>query len=341
MTTQDPGSETRAGQSAINWLNDQMGALKTQLSRLQQQGDQTQAALLDMNEKLREAEGGLRDLSGRTIGLPAMTEQLRQVSGLLDRIQDAEVLIDTKFDILDRQGSELRERDQSEKNELYRRIQDLERRAEGLLERWSGVDDVGRRFQEDLSRFHLQYQGMHQRLESVESKSARALESINRLEQQHTETDAAVRALRRQDDAIEERSRLAQEIAARVEADVHGHQEEHRTLPLLAERVELLRAERQRVEDRTTRLGESLEEARGRLERLEEAAGHIEQRQKRNDARVDHAHASGLELQRSITDQLLKLNELLARMRRRNIEELDREIKELRVQANLLKQPEE
>ncbi len=337
MTMQDPQSEIRTGQELINWLHDQMGQLKTQIGRLQQQNDQMQAATLDLNERLRDAEGKLREMAAKTIGLPTVQEQLRQVSGLLDRIQDAEVLIDTKFEILERQNSEERQRDQSEKNDMYKRLQDLERRAEGLAERQSSVDDANRRFQEEASRSHIQLQSLNQRLEALESRSARGLEALVRLEQVQSETEAAIRALRREDDVLAERTRLAQEIATRLEVQMHAQEEEFRAVPLLAERVELLRAERQRLEDRASRLEESLEDARTRLERQEEVAAQLDARMKAHDARIDHVHATTLDYRRSLTEQLLKLNQMLERMKRRQVEETERDIKELRTQSNYLK----
>ena len=66
---------------------------------------------------------------------------------------------------------------------------------------------------------------------------------------------------------LAERARLAHEVGARLETELQAQQEEYRVLPLLAERVELLRAERQRLEDRTSRAEESLDDARMRLER--------------------------------------------------------------------------
>lgn len=341
MTAGEQESSSRPNQSAVNWMHDQLGQLKTLMSRLQQQGDQTQAALLDVNEKLREADSTLRELGGRTIGLPAVFDQLRQVAGLLDRIQDAEVLIDTKFEILERQGGERRDRDQAEKNDLFRRIQDAERRIDALIERQASGDDAARRAHEEISRGHIQFQGINQRLDGVETKAARAIDSIARLEQQHGESESAIRALRREDDALEERARVSHEIASRVETEFHAHREEHRALPLLAERVELLRVERQRLDDRTSRIEASLEDARSRLEREEETSALIDKRMKAHDARIDHAQNSMVEFQRTLTEQLLKLNQMLERMRRRHVEELEREIKELRVQANILKNPDE
>jgi chromosome segregation ATPase len=340
MTMHDPHSGAQSGQEGAAWLYDQINQLKAQAARFQQQGDQTQAAVLDLNEKLRDAEARIREVSAKTMGLPTMQEQLRQLSGLLDRIQDAEVLIDTKFELLERTAGEERTRDQGEKNDLFRRVQDLERRGENIAERQSSVDDAHRRFQEEVSRSHLQYQGLNGRIEAVEGRTGRNIEAITRLEQEHAELESAVRALRREDDVLAERVRLAHEVAQRIEADLQAQAEEYRVLPLIQERVELLRAERQRLEDRTSRLEETLTEGITRLERQEEVTSQIDARMKANDGRIDHVHGATLEFRRSMSDQLLKLNQMLERMKRRRVEELERDIKDLRVQSNHLKNEE-
>ena len=339
MTMFDPQSQTKPG-DLVAWLQDQVGALKAHIGRLQQQGDQIAAAVVDVNEKLRDNEARVREVTSKTLGLPVMQEQVRQLSGLLERIQDTEVLIDTKFEILERQLGEERTRDQAEKNDLYRRVQELERRAEGLTERQSGFDDAHRRFQEEVARTTMQFAALNQRMEATESRGNRNVEAATRLEQAHGEIEAAVRGLRREDDVLAERARLAHDIAARLETELHAQMEEWRTLPLLVERVELLRAERQRVEDRVSRHEEMLGEHISRLERQEEATAGAEARIKGHDGRIDHVHQITLDYRRSLTDQLLKLNQMLERMKRRQVEELDRDVKELRVQSNQLKNDE-
>jgi septal ring factor EnvC (AmiA/AmiB activator) len=87
MSMIDPHSEPRTGQDLVNWLHDQVGALKAQLARMQQQHDQSQAALLDVNEKLRDAEARTRDVASRTMGLSVMQDQVRQLAGLLSALR--------------------------------------------------------------------------------------------------------------------------------------------------------------------------------------------------------------------------------------------------------------
>lgn len=341
MSMIDPTSNPApTGADLVNWLHDQVGAIKAQMGRIQQQHDQWQAAILDVNDKLRDADGRMREMTARTQGLPTMQEQVRQLAGLLDRIQDAEVLIDSKFESMERQGHEEQQRDQAEKNDLYRRVQDLERRAENLTERQTGYDEAARRFQEENSRSHLFSQSLNQRMEGVESKASRMLDALTRLEQTHSENEAAIRALRREDDAIAERARVAHEVAARLETELHQQEEEFRSLPLMQERLELLRAERQRVEDRVSRLEEVLNDAIVRLERQEEATGGLDRRVSSHDQRIDLVHTSTLDHRRWLSDHMLKLNQMLERMKRRQIEELERDVKEMRVQSNQLKSDE-
>jgi chromosome segregation ATPase len=342
MTMHDPQSEERAGsQDVVHWLQDQVGQIRAQLGRTQQQGDQIQAAILDVNEKLRDADGRLRELSAKTVGVPVMQDQMRQVSGLLERIQDAEVLIDTKFEMIERTHSEERHRGQSETNDLYRRLQDLERLSEAVAERQATIDDSNRRFQDDVSRTHLQHQALLQRMETVESKSVRSVDAVTRMEQAYSEIESALRALRREDDVLAERARIAHDVASRVETEMQAQVEEYRTLHLLVERVELLRAERQRLEDRTSRVEESLEDTRLRIERQEDVANQVEARLKSHDGRIEHVHTSTLDYRRSLSDQLLKLNQMIERMKRRQVEELERQVKELRVQSSQLKNEED
>jgi hypothetical protein len=61
---------------------------------------------------------------------------------------------------------------------------------------------------------------------------------------------------------------------------------------------------------------------------------------KANDGRIDQVHSTTLEFRRTMSDQLLKLNQMIERMKRRQVEELERDIKDLRVQSNHLKNEE-
>ena len=82
MTMHDPNHDPRASADPVGWMQDQMVQVKAQLGRLTQATDQTQAGVLDVNEKMRDTEAKVREMTARTLGLPGMAEQLRQLTGL-------------------------------------------------------------------------------------------------------------------------------------------------------------------------------------------------------------------------------------------------------------------
>jgi hypothetical protein len=67
-------------------------------------------------------------------------------------------------------------------------------------------------------------------------------------------------------------------------------------------------------------------------------AGGLDRRVTAHDQRIELVHSSSLDHRRWLSDHMLKLDQMLERMRRRQIEELERDVKDLRVHANQLKQ---
>jgi hypothetical protein len=83
---------------------------------------------------------------------------------------------------------------------------------------------------------------------------------------------------------------------------------------------------------------ELLGEAIARLERQEDVTGGLDRRVNAHDQRIELVHSSSLDHRRWLSDHMVKLDQMLERMSRRQIEELERDVKDLRVHANQLKQ---
>jgi chromosome segregation ATPase len=145
--------------------------------------------------------------------------------------------------------------------------------------------------------------------------------------------DTALDGLRREDQVLAERERLAGEVVHRLEEAVQGRQEDARRLELLGERVELYRAERQRLEDTAARMEEALEDLRGRLEKEEQRASRLDGNIQGCASRLDALQQQLQEYRDLVVQQFLKVTGTEERLRRHQIEELEREIKELRKHA--------
>ena len=101
-------------------------------------------------------------------------------------------------------------------------------------------------------------------------------------------------------------------------------------MEMLAERIELHRAERQRLEDRALRLEEELKELTDRTDQAEHHQSKLGSQQQTLGSRFDVLQEQ-VEEQRSILiEQIRKLTATQDRTKRRQVQELERELREMK-----------
>jgi chromosome segregation ATPase len=323
--------EQRAGTAmGLGWIQDQVYQLKADVGQLDQQLVQLQSLLTQLTDSMRGLEVSVRDTSTNAALAPRLQEELNQTVALIVHLQDQQAEANQQLDALGRHREVEQNREQLEWTEMAKRLELLERQVAQWLDRQAGVDEVGRRFQEGMSLVRQELQQIDQRLETVESKAGRALEGATRAEHTLTQVEAALLELQRSDDALTERTRVASDVAHRLESNLGQQLQDLQRLELLTERVELHRAERQRLEDRALRLEEELGELRGRTERVEQQDGRLGAQQQGLASRLD-AFQEHVELQRvALVEQLRRLTSSQERTKRRQIQELEREVREMR-----------
>lgn len=322
----EPSSETAVG--SVSWVQDQLYQLKAQVAQQEQQLGHLQSMAATMSEGIRTMEVALREAALEAAQAPRLQEQLNQALVLIVQLQDEQAAVTEKLEELGRHREVEEDRDQHEWADLARRAEQLERQVASWQDRQAGVDEVGRRFQEDLSLLRQQLQQIERRLEEAASKGARGLEGANRAENSLSRVDAAIMALQREDEAIAERSRVTADVAHRLDTAMSDHLQELQRLELLAERIELHRAERQRLEDRALRLEEELGELRERAEKGENQQGRLSAQQQGLASRLDTLQETVDEQRAVLVDQIRKLIGTQDRTKRRQIQELEREIRE-------------
>jgi len=326
----DQRSETETQLSGLGWAQDQLYELKADVAQLDQQFVQLQAALTQALERMREMEASLREATLNASQAPRLQEELNQAVALIVHLQDQQADVDERLGAVTRVREAADNRDQQEWIEVAKRTEQLERQVASWQDRQSGVEEVGRRFQEGASLLRQQIQQIEQRLEGAEGKSARGLEGANRAEHTLSQIEASVTALQREDETLTERLRVTSEVAHRVETTMGGHLQDLQRIELLAERIELHRAERQRLEDRALRLEEELAELRERNDKADHQRGQLDAHQQGLASRIDGLQERVDELRTLFIDQMRKLTGTQERTKRNQIQELEREIREMK-----------
>lgn len=324
----EPQTETPV--SGLGWVQDQFYQLKAAVGQLEQQVQHLQAMATQMNESVRAMEGSLREAALGAAQAPRLQEELNQAVALIVQLQDQQAEAGERLDALGRHRGAEESRGQQEWVDVARRTEQLERHVAQWQDRQAGVDEVGRRFQEGLSLFGLELQQVRQRLEVAESKASRSLEGANRAEHTLTQVEATLLELQREDEVIGERVRVTTDVAHRLEGTLNQQLQDLSRVELLAERIELHRAERQRLEDRALRLEGELGEVRGRLEQHEQQQGRMSAQQQGLASRLDTLQEQAEEQRARLVDQLRKLTAAQERTKRRQIQELERELREMK-----------
>ena len=319
-------SETQAG--ALGWTQDQIYQLKSQVAQLEQQLGQLTTMVTKTNDSLRTMATTLQEASLGASQTPRLQEEINQSAALIMQLLDQQAETDNRLAELGRKKEVDEERDQQDWSEVAKRTERLERQVLLWHDRQSGVDEVGRRFQEGLSLLRQQMQQTEQRLELAEGKAARGVEGANRAEHTLTQVEADILALQQEDEAMTERSRVTADVLQRLETTQTENREDLKRLELLAERIELHRAERQRLEDRALRLEEELQDLCGRTENSEQLQGKLSGQQQGLSSRLDSLQEMVEEQRKLLVDQIRKLTGTQDRTKRRQIQELERELRE-------------
>ena len=333
-----PDEERSPTVNALAWLQDQLHLVKAQLGKVQHQMDQTQAMALDAVEKLRAQEAALSGLLSQGNALAPIQDELRQIKDVLARLQEQQVQARNQLDEMTRQRAADGERERVERGDLLRRLDELEREVESWMERQSGVEETARHYQEGVALSSLRIEALERRLGQAESKASRSLEAANRADQEIARVDAALLELAREDEVQAERARVALEAARRLEGEVSADRRDLGALNQMGERVELLRVERQRLEDRLAGVEEAMEELRTLLAKQEQLIGVLEGRTQGYHGRLESLREEILRYRQQLVEHLRKLSTGQERVKKRQITDLEREIQELRKHAIGLKE---
>jgi chromosome segregation ATPase len=316
--------------AGLGWVQDQLYQLKAHVSQLEQQLGHVQSMAAQMTDSLRGVDASLREALIGATQVPRVQEELNEAIALLVQLQDQQAEVKERLDALGRQREATDSRDQQDWTEVARRTEQLERQVASWHDRQAGVDEVGRRFQEGLSMLRQQLQQAEQRLEAAESKAARGLEGASRAERTLAQVEASVLDLQRQDEALEERVRVTADVAHRIESTLNQHLQQLQRVELLAERIELHRAERQRLEDRALRLEEELAALGEQAEKAEHDRTRLSGQQQGLASRIDALQEELGEQRAMLVDQIRKLTGSQERTKRRQVQELERELREMR-----------
>ncbi|MFH1485433.1 MAG: hypothetical protein ABIH46_05115 [Chloroflexota bacterium] len=330
MTQPTEKSEARTLSSTVRWLEEEQRQSKAQGAKLQQLVDQMQTQVWDQTERLRKLEDALTDLQTIASRLIRVEEDSRQARELMGRFQTGSAEATERLDEVQRTWQTEMEHERVQRAEIQKQA---ETSADILDKASARLQSMEESFRRNLDSFVELKQGVGnfgQRVENLESRVDHGVEQHKRWQNETSRINRELESLHEQEGIIMERLRLLAEQPKRLEEQMAAVMAEEAARRRLQEQVELGRAERERL----AKQGAEFEQA---LSRHDDQFNHNGSRLSLLETRGQSAagHLAELReqfwnLRQQLFERLSQLFALEEEHKRRRIEDLDQQIKEIK-----------
>ncbi|MGI8549600.1 MAG: hypothetical protein ACR2PL_02220 [Dehalococcoidia bacterium] len=330
-------------QAALNtqivWLEDELRETKAQVVRLQQSVEQSGGQIGGLTLQVHQTEDAGSALAARLDGLPPFSQQIAHLRE--SQLQTEDRVAAGNRQIADglRQGQIDNERLRQELNGTYRRIEMLERAVSGWDGRCEKLEEADRRLQEAVSLIRQRNEEIERRQEAAETHSTRGTETLKRYDHELGRLTGEIETLQKQVTLFGQRTQVFGEMIKRVEEHVDAVAVEVTGQTEIFEKIDLLRAELHRLEDRLSAAELQHEEHRERLDDHRRLVGLLDGKDRGFVERLSNLQEEILSNRAQVGEQFQRLHQALDRQKRRQIEDLERDLRELKLHA--FRQPED
>jgi len=315
---------------ALNeWLDRELRDTRARLHKVESELEQSLKRVWTLESDVKRLSDGATKAGSAASVVSGLREELRQVRDMLGRMQDRQTAIAARAEEALRQRSAGDGRDKHDIGAVARQVEAVARNVESYENRIQVLEEALRRSEEDVAGVRLTTQALERIVEENATRANRALETAARLEQGVAGNTGDIGNLQKADEAVSERVKFILEqvhrAAERLEKleDLAQFPDEARELihratserELMAQRVALIEKLAGELAERTQKMGHGLAK--------------VETRQHVQNAQIVDLSGEVHETAEQLMGQLKRFNQLLLRQRRRQLDTLAAEIKEL------------
>lgn len=325
--------QTAALASTVAWLEDELRETRANLAKLAQALEQSQAQIWDLNGHLRRVEDVVAALVPQLSGIPDIDAQVRQLKDVISNVHEQSLTTGVRLADLGRQVEAAAERERQVLNDLAHRLDAVERQAQIAGARFETLDEANRRAMESITILRQRSDEMTREVSTLETRLGRLAEAGTRTEHEFTRIGGEIEGLHKRDEAISERVQVYTEMIKRLEGQISLVAADVAVKQDVLEKLELGRVETHRLEERISALEAAAATLRDQDEELLRQLTLLEGRQKGFQDRLNGLLADFAAYRERVNEQFQRLHQVQERLKRRQIEDLERELRELRVHA--------
>ncbi|MSQ61680.1 MAG: hypothetical protein EXR43_03755 [Dehalococcoidia bacterium] len=337
MTTQRTRQDASELREALVWLQEQMTQVRDQVARLQQDADDSLSRLGGLSELLSGVQERLLHQERQQVSMAEVRQESQLARETVAQLRERLVAMETHVGGLERQRTAERDHQQEEQRELAHRIDEIARVALAVESRLSVLDDGQQQTREALTSISGEVIELHDTATTLGGRTENLGDAVHRLEARGTLLEGRVQDRERADESLAERLQVIDGHVQRAVRQLDSTVAEGlQRVSDLAEQIDVLRAERARFESRLQEIeahgslvDERGEEHRSQLIRM---AGHAQS----IDERILQIEAAIQNVTEQVVIQIIRFGQTQERQKRRQVEDLEREIRELKQHARRL-----
>jgi chromosome segregation ATPase len=317
----------------LAWIEDELRETKAHVGRLRTDFDQATGRIAELASDLYSVQDGTKAVATRLDELPPSAQLINHVRERLVEAEERATAADQRLtEGLRLQQIEV-ERLRQELNGTYRRIELLERATEGWSGRFDRLDDADHFTQEGLALLRQRFDELERRQETAEARTTRSSDSFKRLEHELGQLSAGIDGLQSQQTLVGERAQVFGELIKRAQDRIDSVAAEVTSQTEIFEKLDLLQAELHRIENRVA-AAEAIDNAQyEQLDEHQRQLGLLDGKDRGLASRLTHLQEDLAAYRAQVAEQFQRIHQALDRQKRRQIEDLEHDLRELKHSA--------
>lgn len=321
---EQPGDE-----GPSQWVEDQLQEAKARLHKLENELDQALKHVWSVDADVRTLTEAVSSSGAATAAVDKLREDIRQLGDRMGRLQDRHNALGNRIDETLRQRQAEAGRDRQELSTVQKQLEAIMRGVEKYESRIQALEEGQRHTEDEISSIRLAHQGLERTIGEIVTKAERSAEAANRTNEEVARLASYLDRLEKQDAKSREQISLMTEQMKRVSEQV-DQLEELKDFPKEAKDLFARAAhEREQMSQRINITDRLSTEAADLVKALQQSVALVEQRSHNQGAQLAEMATQLQDIEEQTVSELRKLMKVTLRQRRRQVEALSQEIKEL------------
>lgn len=325
-----PGADPAALGNLVQWLEEEQRQGKALVFKVQQELEQVQGGLWSLGDRLNAVEGAIGAVMAHGSRVARLEEDLRQTRELVERIQTHLDREQQDLSAEERQLQAELARERVARSEVQQRQEQFAREQTAQREKLQALEDANRRRQEELFKLEQALDPLRGQDEQLANRIASSQEQVKRLEQSLEELRQEQRSLQAQDEVAQGRLMHLSDQVRRLEHQEPLLELDQKLTNAITEQADLHRVERQRMERGIVEIQAAYEQYRATLDDLQQQVLQLHGKSQSTAQHLEQLRELLWELRGDLGEQLGAIATGEEQHRRRQIAELEQQIKELR-----------